>query len=124
MALQLATVLFLLTCAFSCLQRLRTTLTIVAGTVATAAYPVLCLWNRWFWMRMDGKDFLLCLECIRAIAAVPFLDFRFAYKPSTLVAPLGCLRHIPQQPLANGLLLLTLVALCQLAKFAGTSLLV
>ncbi|MGA8438882.1 MAG: hypothetical protein WB762_20440 [Candidatus Sulfotelmatobacter sp.] len=89
-----------------------------------AAYPVLCLWNRWFWMRMDGKDFLLCLESILAIAAVPFLDFRFAYKPSTLVAPLGCLRHIPQQPLANGLLLLTLVALCQLAKFAGTSLLV
>jgi len=56
---------------------------------------------------------------------IPFLDnFRFADKPSSLVAPLGCVRHIPQQPLANGFLLLTLVALCQLVKFAGTSLLV
>jgi hypothetical protein len=75
MALLLAIILFLLTSAYS-RQRLRTAITIVAGTVATAAYPVLCLWNRWFWMRMDGKDFLLFLECILALAAVPFYFYR------------------------------------------------
>lgn len=75
-ALLLAIILFLLTSAFSSLQRLRTAITIVAGTVATAAYPVFCLWNRWFWMRRDGKDFLLCLECILAIVAVPFYFYR------------------------------------------------
>ena len=77
MALLLAVILFLLTITFSYLQRLQTALAILAGIVATAAYPVLCLWNRWFWMRMDGKDSLLCLECVLAIVAVPLDCARF-----------------------------------------------
>jgi hypothetical protein len=75
-ALLLAVVFFLLTIAFSYLQRLRTALAILAGIVATATYPVLCLWNRWFWMRIDGKDSLLCLECVLAIVAVPLYFYR------------------------------------------------
>jgi hypothetical protein len=76
MALLLAIILFLLTNAFSCLQRLRTALAISAGIVAIATYPVVCLWNLWFWMRMDFKHFLLCLECILVIVAVLFYFYR------------------------------------------------
>jgi hypothetical protein len=76
MALLLAMILFLLTIAFSYLKRLRTALAILAGIVAIAAYPVLCLWSRCFWMRMDSNDILLCIECFLVVAAVPFYFYR------------------------------------------------
>lgn len=80
MALLLAVILFLLTIAFSCLQRLRTALAILAGIVATVTYPALCLWARWFWVRMDSKDILLCLECLLVVAAVLFYFCCHSYR--------------------------------------------
>jgi hypothetical protein len=80
MALLLAMILFLLTMAFSYLPRLRSALAILAGIVATAAYPVLCLWSLWFWMRMGSKDVLLILECILAVTAVPFYFYRHSHR--------------------------------------------
>jgi hypothetical protein len=80
MALLLAMILFLLTIAFSYVPRLRSALAILAGIVVTAAYPVLCLWSRWFWMRMGSKDVLLILECILAVTAVPFYFYRHSHR--------------------------------------------
>ena len=80
MALLLAVILFLLTVAFSYLQRLRTALAILAGVVAVAAYPVLCLWTRWFLRRTGSKDILLCLECLLVVAAVLLYFYRYSFR--------------------------------------------
>jgi hypothetical protein len=80
MALLLAVTLFLLTIAFSYVQQLRTALVVLAGIVATAAYPVVCLWDRWFRMRTDSKDILLWLECFLVVAAVLFYFYRHSIR--------------------------------------------
>jgi hypothetical protein len=80
MALLLALILFFLTLIMSCLRAARSALILLAGVVGLAAYPVLCLWNRWFWMRLERTSFFsLGLECgVSVVAAVMF----FFYRPS------------------------------------------